>query len=544
MSKYLLSEEKKKNALIFLLSILATFIPVIIIETKVLFYSSGFFIYPLDDTFIHMQLARNLALHHTWGINIGQFSAASSSLLYTVLLAVLFFLFGVHTVIPFVINCVAVIVLLAVLQQWLIRQAVQFKGQLVILGLVIFLTPFATLIMSGMEHTLQCLFSFLFITHFSDWLIKADNKIQWPVLPWNILLYGLLNVAIRYEGLFVIASAALILLLRRDIRNSLILVIISLIPLILFGVYSITHGGFFLPNSVLIKSDNLPGSLFGAIKFLSNILIEKLTFSRAGIAPLAMQRILILLPLCYFAFRNNLKTNASYTIILMMVFGYTLLHMTLAATGWFYRYEAYLVMLGVLIISFFVIKFCRADQLFPLRLSQAFVFVLVFFLGFPIILRSATAFSKSVASCINIYDQQYQMARFCKSNYDSKVIAANDIGALSFYTNDTILDLWGLADNQVARSRKGNYWTAGFLDSQVQNNHASIAIVYDKWFSDSLLKRWNKVASWQIINNVVCGDSIVSFYAMDSIKQIKLKQNLVNFQNKLPPTVKVIYSKF
>ncbi len=543
MPNLLLSELRKKNALIFLLSILATFVPVIFIEAKVLHYSAGFFIYPLDDTFIHMQLAKNLALHHTWGINIGQFSAASSSLLYTVVLAIFFSLFGVHTIIPFLLNSVAAIVLLAALHQWLRRQAVPFNGQLVILGLVIFLTPLATLIMSGMEHTLQCLFSFLFITHFSDWVLKENKKIQTTFLPWDILLLGVLNVAIRYEGLFVIAIATLILLFRRDIKNSLLLVLFSLIPLIVFGLYSITHGGFFLPNSVLVKSDNLPASLFGLIKYLNNILIEKLTFSRAGIAPLAMQRILIILPICYLVFRKNLKANSSYATMLILIFGYALLHMALAATGWFYRYEAYLVLLGVLIIAFFAIRFVRPDQLFPLRLPQIFVYVLVFFLCFPIILRSATAFSKSVASCINIYDQQYQMARFCKSNYEGQVVAANDIGALSFYTKDTILDLWGLANNQVAKSRKGNYWTAGFLDSLVRNNHTSIAIVYDKWFSDSLLKKWKKVATWQIINNVVCGDSIVSFYAIDSEKQIQLKQNLLNFQSKLPPTVKVNYSK-
>ena len=48
--------------------------------------TGGVFMYPLDDPFIHMQVAKNLAFHQTWGIFPGEFASASSSLLYTLLL--------------------------------------------------------------------------------------------------------------------------------------------------------------------------------------------------------------------------------------------------------------------------------------------------------------------------------------------------------------------------------------------------------------------------------------------------------------------------
>src|SRR6185369_13670873 len=35
--------------------------------------------YPLDDTYIHTALARNLIESHTWGINPGEFANASTS---------------------------------------------------------------------------------------------------------------------------------------------------------------------------------------------------------------------------------------------------------------------------------------------------------------------------------------------------------------------------------------------------------------------------------------------------------------------------------
>ncbi|HEV7622164.1 MAG TPA: hypothetical protein VGO09_10535 [Flavisolibacter sp.] len=534
---------KKEQVIVFVLAILATFIPVAVIELKVLHYTSGFFIYPLDDTFIHMQLARNLAIHHTWGININQFGSASSSLFYTTLLAVCFSLFNVHTIIPFIINCIAGILLLIVIQKWLVRQAINLKGQLIIIGLIIFLTPLPTLIMSGMEHTLQCLFSLLFIISFSDWLNEYGEQTKQLKINARVIIYGFLTVAIRYEGMFIIAIAILILLWRRNIRQAVLLGFISFLPVIVFGIYSISKGGFFLPNSVLVKSETIQLSIHGLIKFISGILIEKLTFSRAGIAPLAIQRLLILLPLIYLIFRNKLRVNGKYFIILVIVFGCTVLHMALAATGWFYRYEAYLVLLGTLIISFLIIKFFDRVYLGEIKATQIVTLILFFFLSFPLLLRSLTAFSKAPRSCINIYEQQLQMSRFSKRYYNTDVIAANDIGAVSFYTDARILDLWGLANNEVAKSRKLNYWTPDFLDSLSKAKNASIAIVYDKWFSDSLLKRWSKVATWQIQNNVVCGDSIVSFYSIDSSKKSSLKANLLNYQSHLPSDVKVTYTE-
>src|SRR5206468_6265932 len=132
-------------------------------------------------------------------------------------------------------------------------------------------------------------------------------------------------------------------------------------------------------------------------------------------------------------------------------------------------------------------------------------------------------------------------SRFCSTYYNRQVVAANDIGALSFFTNDQILDLWGLANNEVAKSRKKNYWTPAFLDSITRKHRANLAIVYDSWFSDSLLKRWSKVAAWTIPNNVVCGDSTVSFYSVDPVNRLSLQKNLKAFQPTLPAHVKVTY---
>src|SRR6187402_792835 len=102
--------QRKNDIFPLILALLATFITVYLLEGATLRQTGGEFIYPLDDPFIHMQIARNLAFHGTWGINPQEFGSASSSLLYTVILAALFKLFAANVLIPFIINCAAGVV--------------------------------------------------------------------------------------------------------------------------------------------------------------------------------------------------------------------------------------------------------------------------------------------------------------------------------------------------------------------------------------------------------------------------------------------------
>ena len=159
--------------LVLILVLAVTGLSVAVIEYYVLRRTNGTFMYPLDDTFIHMQLARNLAVYGNWGIGPHEFASASSSVLYTLLLAGLFKLFSVHIIIPFLLNCVAGVFLLAALQRWLGKEGITGGPQLVILLFVVFLAPVPILLICGMEHTLQCLFSFLFVFGFSRWLEES-----------------------------------------------------------------------------------------------------------------------------------------------------------------------------------------------------------------------------------------------------------------------------------------------------------------------------------------------------------------------------------
>lgn len=537
-------------ATVLILALAALVLPVAAIEWYVLRHTNGTFMYPLDDTFIHMALARNLAYHGVWGMNPYAFASASSSVLYTLLLATLFKLFSVHVLIPFVINGIVAIGALVVVRRWLASAGVSVAGQLVILLGLIFLTPLPILVICGMEHTLQSLVCFLFIYGFSGWLEKAVKTGSWK-MPWPLFVYGMLVTFVRYEGLFVIGVACLILLYHRKLGLAIGLGFVSVLPLVLFGAYSVAKGSYFLPNSVLLKSEGAPLNVSGMLRYANSLLVDKLTVvktdgipvgsPRPGISLLATQRLLIILPLSFVVFWKYIRQRIAYGYILGMLLAVTLIHLCFAATGWLYRYEAYLIFCSTVIVGLLVWRYGR--EVFRERgmIVRWMMGVVIFAAVFPLVLRSAAAFTRTGDACVNIYQQQYQMGRFLRTYYDSDANAVNDIGAVSFLTRGANIDLWGLGNIKVARSRKSGRWNPGFLDSLCRAQGAGTAVFYEKWFNDSMRNRWTKVATWRIGNNVICGDDSVSFFAIRPGDAPSLKGNLQAFEKQLPAGVEVKY---
>src|SRR3990167_1515585 len=64
----------------------------------------GHLIYAFDDPYIHMTMAKTFTQHGVWGISRYEFSSSSSSLLWTLMLSIVYFLFGVNELTPLILN--------------------------------------------------------------------------------------------------------------------------------------------------------------------------------------------------------------------------------------------------------------------------------------------------------------------------------------------------------------------------------------------------------------------------------------------------------
>ncbi len=121
---------------------------------KIISSCNGIFVYALDDPYIHLTIARNVALSGIWGIAPGEFSSASSSILWPLILS-LPYRFGIDGVLfPFVLNCFfgcAFLLLCDMLFSFIKLSALM---RFSLLAAIVALSPYLPNVFSGMEHLL------------------------------------------------------------------------------------------------------------------------------------------------------------------------------------------------------------------------------------------------------------------------------------------------------------------------------------------------------------------------------------------------------
>jgi hypothetical protein len=217
--------------------------------------------------------------------------------------------------------------------------------------------------------------------------------------------------------------------------------------------------------------------------------------------------------------------------------------MQLARAGWFYRYEAYLLVLGVAVFGVIAAdrlpswrEWTRQTAALPRSIAAL---LLIAVAGFPFASRALNGLRNAPAAASNIYSQQYQMGLFVDRFYRGQSVAINDIGAVGYLTDARLLDVYGLANLDIARlKRTGRYRSQDLADMAARQGTA-IAIVYPSWLNEygGVPKGWTKVGQWGVRDNVVLGETAVSFYAVKDGERVPLVENLRRFAAFLPPAV-------
>ncbi|NIG56322.1 hypothetical protein [Chitinophaga sp. Cy-1792] len=540
-----------------------TFLTVLLLYSwyRIAALTGGHFCYSLDDAFIHMAVAKNLGLHGVWGITPDAFGSASSSPLYTVLLASLFRI-GVNSYLAGLwINIIAAYGVLYTVHRILLKYGLPAIGETIVLFSLIVLFPFTVIILTGMEHLLHFWFALLFIQGVVE-MISAEYINTRKLLL--VSLWGALMVATRFEGLFILGAACLLLLFYRKIIAAFTTGFVAALPVVIFAVISVAYGGYILPNSVLLKSSGGPAGPGALGHALQEIFIYRLMYGNSTIMGLfqadkaytgqssisgtSLLRILIIVPLLVVLVKTKVSNTARQAVnmgIILSIGG--ALHLALAAVGWMFRYEAYLI--GLAIINIALLLWCLwpgvtglySSSIWPQRLVMV---ILLFFVASPLLVRAMAGYRSTYRACRNIYDQQVQMGRFLQQYYPGVPVAANDVGAVSFLSDSRIVDIWGLGNNEIAKSKLTGHYNATYLKELLKRENVKIAIIYPDWYDNALYHSWAETGSWTIQDNVVCADPTVRFFALDSADAPALKRNLEAFQAQLPGTVNVGYGMY
>ena len=492
------------------------------------------FCYPLDDTYIHMALARQLATSGTWGLEPGVPVFASSSPLWTVVLALAFKIFGARDWIPIVLSyAFAFGSVILVFRLW--ERAGLKTAQAVWAGIaLVAVIPFTTLSNLGMEHALH--FFFVEATLICVWDCLSDGNSSRKSVAF-LLVSAALATGARYESLFIIAPMALLFALRRRFALACSLMAAAFLPVVAMGLYAVSCGRPFFPASLLLKAN------VGGIEAVSRGICS--IYNGISSASIHFHITMVLL-LVVAALRRTGSLTRCIAFSLAVAMGG---HIVFAKLGWLYRYEAYLLGAAFTVVPLMFAEKAEynergADDPFA-RWAKLILFIGI---SFPFLSRSFKAQYDTTVAQREIFGQQMQMGRiFATLPDDLKgAVAINDLGCMTYFSGLHMLDLWGLGSPEVAELMRTGGVANADMPTIFKRNNVRYVAMYDYtiglWNVSSASKGFKIVAKltadWPF---AICAGTTVLFCTVHECDARPFEAYLRRFSESLPSGVHLTF---
>lgn len=439
--------------------------------------------YALDDAYIHLAMGRQFGDTGIWGLG-GHFASASSSPLWTVMLAAceLLGLLGTYT--PLVANLLLLIPLCALAVTWLTDAGWRlWTATGWIIGAAI-VAAVPALVLAGMEHVLQLVF---LTAMYLGLRLELQKPSRWSV---GLLVVGAaVATATRYECGFSVGAVALALWSLDRRRVAVGTFAAGLAVPILAGVTWFSASGHFLPVSLVVK-----GKMGAGVNGLS--VLRALTWHTAiDRSTVVLFALMLGVPLMGWAARSAPLRWAPWWIA-------ALLHLQLAMVGWLYRYEAWIVWIGLLIVAELPWAPIGRWALAAIGLTSA--------------ARGVHAARMTAQAIAGTSCQHRNLADFANDNPALTPVMLNDIGAVAWFSpQSAFIDVGGLATPSVSE-----LWLAqGELSAEDLAREAAVtkprtALIYASWIPN-IPSTWVHIGHWHVSVFGVAADDDVDIYAVD-----------------------------
>lgn len=465
------------------------------------FIRAGVFEYPLDDVYIHLAMASEMA-RGGYGVNSGDLASAASSALYPLLLMP-FPDTEAQRLLPLLWNAVAVTISGLLLAECLLRIGL---AEVLNGGRAVLAAAFAGLALNigtvgfaGMENALHTTAALAIVL---GWI----RFLQGDGISAALVLGCILAPMLRFEGLALSLASAGGLVLLGQTRVGLVLMVTALVPVAGFVWFLAAHGIGPLPNSVMAKmgDTNMLQHLWGNLHWLPGVVLA----AACGL-------------LALLALRADRRDQVFALVIAASAFA----HLLLAKFGWDARYENYIItasLVGCLYMA------TRAGHGLRNVGSMA-----VFAGGLALCAAYLPSLSgRGLFASQAQHLQQAQMARFTDNL--GLPVAVNDIGRVSWANPVYVLDLWGLASREALLLRTGEP-APGWADPLLQRHDVRLMMIYDDWMPAPPSSQAIPIANLQLLTpGGYQGGKTVNFYALHKEDVPMLNEKLRDLANKLP----------
>lgn len=277
-----------------------------------------------------------------------------------------------------------------------------------------------------------------------------------------------------------------------------------------------------LPSSVLLK-----GYLANIDESASNLPALVKNMMRSITSSYGLR--LILLGLALAGCASWLRTERKAVVVCLTVLAAIAAHLVFGQYGWFNRYEVYIMALAAAALLWAVAQL--RPSLSALQWSVTKV-VLVVGLGVAAMPYATTALVTPIAAS-DIYEQQYQMARFAQSFY-RRAVAVNDLGLVAYGNRHYALDLWGLGSEQVRKARTAGQYGPAEMAALASDHGVGLVMIYDAWFPKGVPSTWTKVAVLRT-TTVSLSQRDVAFYRTSLADAAEVTSALEAFKATIPP---------
>jgi hypothetical protein len=475
----------------------------------------GHMVYALDDAAIHLAIADRLAGDGTWGVVAGHFESASSSPLWTAITAAAIRASDPAAPwLPLALNVLAGLGVIWVLATSPVAlrpgraRPVDAVATVVLVTVVLFLPGLAVV---GMEHTLHVALVLAAVVGVHRWSTGAADA-----RPAAILALVALAALTRFETAFVAAGLAVGLVAhggRAQARRAAAVLTAAALPIAAFGALNRALGGGWLPNSILAKGQ-------GTGVAQQDGLAPADVFDRLYFDPLLV--VLVSAAVLYLLVRGR-KAPAAVPAATLAVAAS--LHATLADVGWYERYQAYLLAIGVYLMLLVVAEVPTAVR----TRALAAVCVVGVVLGVDKISHTVEA----PLAADDMYRQQYQAGLFLDRYYDGHPVATDQLGYIGYLHDGPLTDFAGLGDLDVLDA------PAGLDDDELWARLADdrgfrVVVLYESMASRAPAD-WVVAGEWEIDGDVTTGvERTLQFLATRPAEIGPLQDHLRDFADDLP----------
>lgn len=489
---------------------------------SVLWINGGRFGYTLDDAYIHLAVAENLVRGH-YGVNLGEMSSPSSSILWPVLLAPLART-ALADWVPLSIDlaCAAAATAVFARAAWLAFEAAPSPRRERAAAFFALLCVLATnqlgLVFTGMEHSLQVALA-------AAIALGMTGEARSGVVPRWLLACLVLGPLVRYEMAALSFPAVAFLWMRGHRTQAAGVGGLLVATLGGFSLWLKANGLPALPASVMAHSHSF-GSGFAPSWVIKGIAanLEPVTGRLLALSGLA---------LAFPAF--DARRPRAERALAAWAATVVALHVAVGRSGWYGRYEAYAwtvaLLVGLHLYRTPAVQGIRSIRPVALALGAAAVTGLAFAENVRIAATTPLAAN-------NIYVQQRQMHRFVVGWLRAPV-AVNDLGWVSYRNDRYVLDLYGLASweaQQERRRRAGNAW----MERLAQAHGARVALLYDLWMAP-VPPSWVRVGVLRFSGpQITPASRDVAIYARGPASARQTEALLRDFRRTLPKGASVV----